>query len=253
MKLERLYKYGRINEHSEQVFSSSQLWFSPPGKLNDPFECRPWLTFDGSDTDVVETLARILKKRDPNLTYDTAIAEAVAIFLQGRHRDPGAWESLRRELLTMLGEIGLCCFSKVPDSILMWSHYGLNHEGYCLEFEATEETPVFGEAQPVLYSNNYPTVDFFKTPKEEQADLIFLTKFTHWSYEQEWRIVDFIRGSGLRGYPPDLLKSVIFGLRTSEQHKEDIREWVKRRGHPVRFLQAVQNSHKFAIELQEIH
>jgi hypothetical protein len=134
----------------------------------------------------------------------------------------------------------------------MWSHYGGDHKGYCLEFETTDHTPVFGEAQQVLYSDSYPIIDFFKTPKEKQVDLIFLTKYTGWSYEQEWRIVDFQNGPGLRPYSPELLKSVIFGLRMADDNKNRIRNWVKKRGHAVQFLQATQDDRKFSIGIENV-
>lgn len=36
-----LYKYGRFNEHGENVIINGTVWFSAPDELNDPFECRP--------------------------------------------------------------------------------------------------------------------------------------------------------------------------------------------------------------------
>jgi Protein of unknown function (DUF2971) len=133
----------------------------------------------------------------------------------------------------------------------MWSHYSENHRGYCLEFEATNATPVFGEAQPVEYVPDYPTVDFFNTPKEKIFDLIFLTKHIRWSYEEEWRIVDHRPGPGAHAYPAELLRGVIFGLRMPEEHRENIRAWTKKRGHSVKFYEAVQSERQFDIEIRE--
>ncbi len=252
MTIERLYKYGRLNEHSEELFSTGHIWFSLAAQLNDPFEFRPWFTFEGTDEQIVERLVNVIRLQNPAMTEQSATARATLLFRQGRHRDPGTWEALRNDVIRKLGaEIGLCCLSRVPDSILMWSHY-VRHEGYCLEFEATDHTLVFGEAQPVIYSDTCPIVDFFNTPKEKQVDLIFLTKYTGWAYEQEWRVVDFQNGPGWRDYPPELLKGVIFGLRMPEDDKARIREWIGRRGHPVRFYQAEQHSQKFSIEGQGI-
>jgi hypothetical protein len=153
----------------------------------------------------------------------------------------------------MLGnEIGLCCLSRVPDSILMWSHYGRDHRGYCLEFQATDQTVMFGEAQPVLYSEDFPIVDFYNTPKDTQVDLIFLTKYLGWAYEQEWRVIDHQNGPGLHAYSSELLKGVIFGLRMPESEISRIREWIKRRDHPVKFYRCTQDDRKFAIKIQEI-
>ena len=134
----------------------------------------------------------------------------------------------------------------------MWSHYGKNHCGYCLKFEATDETPVFGAALPVIYSDQYPIVDFFNTPIDEQVDKIFLTKYTGWSYEQEYRVIDHQGGPGLRDYPEDLLKGVIFGLRMPKDDEKKIRLWTSRRGSPVEFYRAVQSAHGFSIGIEKV-
>jgi hypothetical protein len=108
MTIEHLYKYGQINEYSEALFSKSEVWFSAPQLLNDPFECRPWFTFEGTQSEVVASLVRILRKRNPKMTHNTATAEAVDIFLQGRHRNPHTWEVLREDVVQMFGKkIGL--------------------------------------------------------------------------------------------------------------------------------------------------
>jgi hypothetical protein len=235
------------------LFSKGEIWLSAPSQLNDPFECRPWFIFDATQDEIIDTLVRHMRRQNPLMTLDTAKAEAVAFYLEGRHRNPAMWEALRKDLLQKLGEeIGLYCLSRVPDSILMWSHYGCRHEGYCLEFEATDYTDIFGEAQPVRYSDSYPIIEAFKMSKEKQAEIIFSTKYTSWAYEQEWRIIDWQNGPGPRKYPPELLRSVIFGLRISESNKALVRKWVGRRGHTVKFFDAVQDDRRFSIELRVV-
>lgn len=199
----------------------------------------------------MDSFAKLYRKFQ-GLTSDSATAAAVGDYLEGRHRNPRHWEELRVDVIQLLGRaIGLYCLSELPDSILMWSHYGFEHTGYCAEFEAADTTPVFGAAQPVLYCENYPVVDYFKTPNDEQVDLIFLTKYIGWSYEHEWRIIDHEAGPGLREYPIELMKSVTFGLKMPNEHKTRIREWVKQRGTAIKFYQARQHSQRFAIERQE--
>ena len=253
MTVQVLYKYGSLNKHSEALFSTPTIWFSPPAQLNDPFECRPLLTFDGTSEQIVEFLGKEYRKRNPNLPPQNATARAVSIVLEGRHLDPNTWERVRQSVVTMLGHrIGLYCLSRNNNSILMWSHYSQNHRGYCLEFEATNTTPFFGEAQPVWYATDYPVVDFFNTPKEKQVDLIFLTKYVGWSYEEEWRIIDHGVGPGIHGYPANLLRGVIFGLRMPEDDRAKIRAWIQKRGHPVKFYEAVRSDRQFNIGIREI-
>src|SRR5262245_43474194 len=249
--IDRLYKYGRVNEYSEALFSGSQIWLASPYELNDPFECRPWFTYDGDEKEIFQVSVTAFRKRNPHATRQEAIAEATKIIAEGRYRTRGFWEALSVDVhRDLASSIGLYCLSEVPTDILMWSHYGSDHKGYCLEFEATSQTPVFGEAQKVQYADVYPKVDFFKTPNPTQVEQIFLTKYRGWSYEREWRIVDFRRGPGLRSYPPNLLRRVIVGMRMPTTHMHEIRKWVGRRGYPVKFSQAIRSDQTFAVEIR---
>lgn len=253
MTIERLYKYGSLNEHSEELFSTPKIWLSRPSELNDPFECRPKFTYDGTKEQIIEFHSRIIQARDPLIQPHEITAETEAIYLRGLHQDAQVLDKLRDIFnKTVEMEIGLYCMSEVRDSILIWSHYAHNHEGYCLEFEATDNTPVFGEALKVEYRDDYPIIEYFNTSNEKKVDLTFLRKYTGWSYEKEWRLIDPTKGAGWLEYPPELLKGVIFGVRMPEDKKVKIREWVGLRGHAVQFYQAVQNDQRYAIEVQEI-
>jgi len=251
MTVEFLYKYGRLNEHSEALFTTATIWLSSPSQLNDPFECRPWLTFNGTQEQIVASLSRTLIRRYPNATPEEAHAAALQMFLA--KKPTLDWEQTRRGMIRQFSErIGLYCMSQVSNSILMWSHYACDHQGYCLQFEATDFAPVFGGAQQVRYAVDLPSVDIFNTPTEDQVDQIFTTKFVGWSYEQEWRLIDHDRGPGLRDYPPELLKGVIFGLRMPQERRVQIRKWLEKRGHPVKLYEAVQDERRFAIEVREV-
>lgn len=118
MTIAVLYKYGRLNESSEALFTTPTLWFSPPAELNDPFECRPWLTFDGTEDQIVASLTRTLKRRQPEFTDENARAGAVEMF-RSMPSNPD-WERTRRGMISQFSErLGLYCLSKVNNSILM--------------------------------------------------------------------------------------------------------------------------------------
>jgi hypothetical protein len=254
MSIQRLYKYGRLGPHSEALFSGSAVWLAPPADLNDPFECCPWFTYEGTEEEIFKLIVTGFRKQNPRATHKEALAAATNIYRERRHHAVGFWEAMTALVIGDLrSKIGLYCLAERPDNILLWSHYASDHKGYCMEFEATNRTPVFGEAQEVDYSETYPHVDFFKTPHDRQVDLIFLTKHSGWRYEKEWRIIDHQRGPGLREYPAQLLRTVIFGLRMPAADRDQIRSWVARRGHPVKFCRAVQNDRKFAIAIEEIN
>jgi len=248
MSVEVLYKFGKLGEHSESLFTTPTIWFAAPTSLNDPFECRPFFEFEGTDEQIVEILVRVLRRPNPTLSDSDALARALALLKEGRYKDPGFWEPIRRDVAKLLStDIGLCCLTKTNTNILMWSHYAADHQGYCLEFAATDTTPFFGEAQKVSYSKDFPIVNFFDTPHDVQVDLIFLTKYEGWQYEEEYRIVDHEGGAGLHSYPPELLKSVTFGVRMEDEDKQRIRQWLKVRGHTVKIYEANIHDREFKI------
>ena len=160
MSIEVLYKYGKLGEHSESLFSTPTIWFASPTSLNDPFECKPWFDFDGTDEQLVSLFVRVLRRGSSTLSDVDALAQALAILQEGRHRDPRFWNLLRKDVGRLLStDIGLCCLTKTNTNILMWSHYAADHQGYCLEFAAADSTPFFGEAQEVSYSTAFPVVN----------------------------------------------------------------------------------------------
>lgn len=189
MAIERLYKFGRLNEYSEQLFCGSSIWQAAASSLNDPFECSPSFVFTHEPEKIMAQLIREIRRRNPGRTHNAAVADATTIYLEGRHRDPRMWLNLEEDLIQQYrSQLGLYCLTERRDSILMWSHYAADHTGYCLEFEATDYTPVFGTAQQVSYSRSYPEIDFYNTPEAEKVSLALLTKFEDWRYEHEWRI-----------------------------------------------------------------
>lgn len=248
-----LYKYLSFTENTESAVATPRLWFSKPSKLNDPFELQPWYEFKYEPYQLVEQFARQLRKNNPSITEYTATAEATAIFLQGRHRDPQTWNALRRDISARLNEeIGVLCFSTIVDSILMWSHYCRDHQGVCLGFKWSVRTPFFGKAQQVKYRSKLPVVDVYNTPQEKQIEQVFLTKFLAWKYENEWRIIDHDEGEGLQRYPVDLMRSITFGVNTTPEQRNDVRRWLKKRGTDVELFECRRDEKEYKLIVRKV-
>lgn len=243
-----LYKYTAFSEYTEGVVSAPELWFSEPTKLNDPFECRPWFEFKYEGHQLVEQLARHLRRVNPSMPPNDATAHATTIYLEGRHRNPAMWDLLREDICTRIAaEVGILCLSSTGENILMWAHYANCHTGICLGFEWSEHTPYFGRAQEVGYEDDLPIVDVYNSPHDKQIDQIFLTKFSDWRYEREWRIIDHDAGSGSRPYPSELLKTITFGLNTSPEDRQRVRRWAANRSHEVTFQECVMSEQQFKL------
>ena len=113
----------------------------------------------------------------------------------------------------------------------MWSHYADGHTGICIEFEATNQTEFFGEAQPVIYQDEVPALNFLPASQDEKMEAMLLTKAKHWEYEREWRIIhpysELAPGHGEKRFALHLLSGVVFGCQFPEEHEQEILKWLE--------------------------
>jgi hypothetical protein len=89
--------------------------------------------------------------------------------------------SLSRTKVALSEKHGLLCFAKSWHNPVQWTHYADNHRGLCLGFDIPDHLP-----RQVSYVNsrfNWPSV----IDESFMVQLLF-TKFSHWSYEDEYRL-----------------------------------------------------------------
>lgn len=166
---------------------------------------------------------------------------------------------------------GVACFSEVPDSILMWSHYGDSHKGVCLEytFQTLNNFIINNKGDPLtkfIYPINYKTdlsehigltcqlVLMFmhnKKPKMDFGRVEFmrhtLTKATEWSYEREWRIlVAYNRPeqSSIERYLKLLPDCIYLGAKISNNYEDKIRHLCEIKGIRVKKMQMADYSYE---------
>lgn len=147
------------------------LQFTNASQLNDPFDCHP------------------------NLVDYSDIPESV------RHGIPLDWyiKKEKNDALNLRNDTWLCSFSKVNDSLLMWSHYCWNHSGVCVGMDLDKImdcVPPTGLGmlfvEPLVMDVQYQ--DIIARPKayhgaEDLFHYQLQTKAKDWEYEQEVRLV----------------------------------------------------------------
>jgi hypothetical protein len=163
-----------------------------------------------------------------------------------------------------LKDIGLYCLSEIRDDILMWSHYANGHRGLCLEFDTSiklkdiystgqAKNVIFGQAQKVNYSFEYPSVNIMNFGSEEYSKAL-LTKSNHWEYEKEWRIISpkDKGGPGLYYFQPELLTGVILGALISPEHKKLILDWTSNYPSKILVYEARISNTKYELEITSL-
>jgi hypothetical protein len=299
-----LYKYRGANPRAIEMVSRGALWAATAVSFNDPFDCKARVVGDVARAEArdrivhvqqfIESLQehRTLGRRSPYGFSQTAVRRLLrqfannvgdevataAVFQRAMSALPIAWRApLARDAVRLveskLSEVGVISLSARRDSLLMWSHYGDGHRGFCLGFEQAA-LQALCTCRPVTYSDRFPEMMLDDvmvvtviplTPKPRRSaepiraipnddpDLlqIVFTKSKQWSYEEEWRILLPNGGVEIPYFAP--LREVIFGLRCQEELRENLIQAVHASGGVgVRFLQAATVEGEFALAYEDV-
>lgn len=228
---EVVYKYrapSRIND-----LRSRTLRLTQPGSLNDPFEALPAVTGAWSPKQLEALVGETHRLANAD-GHTLAEREVIAEFEEHNQ--------LARELGTeWIGKLandlfGIVSFSRTASDPLMWAHYAADHRGFVVGFDGAhswfarrrEGKDPINHLAPVTYSPDRPKV-FLDGARLEGGDeqarwaaALFGTKSLQWRYEKELRLVmrlddaDTVEGEvHLLGFPPDLVREIVFGSRMS--------------------------------------
>ncbi len=265
-----LFKYMSA-EIASRFVRTLTVRFTQPFDLNDPFEFRPMLDFEGSASDFREiidakvnemfgTVDGIVSTIEKYMSTDPAFPKfPIQIFRTALEGNPAMRQQLMEELKRHKAELiqsfriaallevqwqkfrqaagealGIFSLTEDPANTLMWSHYGSQHYGVAVEFD--DSHPWFHQR---MTSNDdlrhLVQVCYVENPQPRKwtqvngVDILY-TKNVAWSYEREWRIIRPLKdgtevhpGITCFDIPPEAVRSIIFGCRTTSELEQDIR------------------------------
>ncbi|AEA42588.1 DUF2971 domain-containing protein [Fluviicola taffensis] len=183
-----IYKYFGDNNYTLDSLRNDYLYHSYYLDFNDPFDCSSYLI-------------------DINGNANRATREVFK-------------ETLKKSM-----EInGICCFSRINDSILMWSHYANKHRGICLEFENSNDA---FQTKDVHYVKNFKKPDLFIDREDALYHMIY-TKSEEWSYEKELRSFKKITYNNTEArkinFDFKMLKAIYFGVNAQVDFIKNVKE-----------------------------
>lgn len=251
-----LYKYRAIDEatidHTQRIFTDRELYFSAINQFNDPFDCTWKYSFDSTDQQLKAYLRKQSARLHPEWNRSQTRTWISANSIIKQTRNPNMAIQMRELEEGITSEIGVLSLSRIPDDILMWSHYANSHAGFCLQFNDDEQTPFLAELLEVSYRDEYPIMNPIIDNYEVRYTKALLTKATHWEYEKEWRVIDYTNGPGIRQFPKHLLSGVIFGCRISDEHEALLREWCKAFDGDVSLYRAKEAESSYTLDIARI-
>jgi len=311
-----LYKYRHFEIDQKnpkeplEILKSDKIYLSPPTSFNDPFDCASQLIPGDIDQKFILESNPDLYKQRFNLSDEefnelmrsSNIIRAICrLFLrkseQNNKKTPGTDDIKECEKIvkeTPLGSsdklkesINISSFSETNESILMWSHYAHNHEGFCIEYDFKKlgiNHHITRFIFPVIYSDNVIDIGKFLSSSAKEFENVMLkfaegierndnydksniqktlnfnnmilfrtaiNKSKEWKYEKEWRYL-------LKNETPleqkyffaPKPKAVYLGAKIEEDNRDKILGIAQNRNFEV--FQMEKESTKFALKPNKI-
>jgi len=221
----RIYKY--LNQDDTfRTLSNSTIFLQTPNKFNDPYDCYEGLV----------NFERFIEKLISSMNISKPKGNSVLAkrLVDEQFRD----------------KIGISCFSKKFNNLLMWSHYADKHKGACIGFDldvgsinSIKGSRVKGA---VNYDRKYEPADF-AGDEETWIRNWLLTKAKDWKYEKEVRLI-CPNQNGVIEIETYMIKEVIFGSQADELFKKKVKEIVKRKDYNLEFSNLKLKENKFKLE-----
>lgn len=240
---EKLYLYCPMNEYLPEMLDSPYIWFSDPGRFNDPFELPNVLSMDGTPDELFRDfrMQYVIHCEKEGIEFSTENLNA--LYLNIVSNDPKeldkVFELKKKTLETVMARNVISYFSRTYDNVLMWSHYTNKHNGVVIGYSYENLSKVGNHGGDVDYRSHKDLIPIGSLPldpdEQENNPIIIeylkrtvLTKNPAWAYEQEYRFVK--QGEeGKVNIPKDSIKEIYFGLRMKPTNKKMLISLVKDR------------------------
>lgn len=282
----KFYRYQSFNRWTIQTLCFDQLYFSDPSAFNDPFDCQPNVRSDSDRDTLKEILESLIIQRVKNEIIDSLgkakLNEAKSVSYAERIAEQTAQNEIRNieyyatepdyegsteenECRILTNEIeqellkrydrGICCFATSFANLLMWSHYGEQHNGICVGYNIKRKpVPVL---RKVIYGGsriiNTSIIEKSILQKDRDAQEIIdrnilLRKAAPWKYEQEWRLF------GKRGVQdcPLAIIDITFGLRCPDAIIHSIVSALEDRKPKIKFFEIYEVPGEFKLKRREV-
>lgn len=230
----KIYKYLPFTDGSKCILTDGTMKFSHHSEFNDPFDCKTAYDIEKSMT-YLKSCSDLFKEAGRQLKLSPA--QRVSKRKQMEH-------GLRRSLESgefhtgMIGEVGICCLTKKPDNILMWSHYADNHKGLVIEFtiDNNSENIHMGNVENKLFGWDVEYTESMPVISTEERDFnavkdVFLMKSPDWRYEAEYRVLSMYKGPGIHKFDQQLISRVIAGVKMPKASFDELKKLVKQLNH----------------------
>lgn len=214
-----LFRYRSNNEYTIDEIKNSNIYFADRDKLNDPFDASHKLIDINKDVKLIDKSKEFIK----NKLHDKLEAKYFESIFSENNRFLNFIEGGLNEFIN---KTGIACFTISPVNIMLWAMYANNHQGICIQYNTDNDDFFFKGIRAVKYVDKLSKIDYSVGLGDSKAiSNVFFTKLGLWKNEYEVRLIK--TPSGIYKFNSDAIRSIIFGLRSTDEFRNQIIEVVK--------------------------
>lgn len=202
-----LYRYRRIDNENimcdkhVDALKKDEIYLTSPYLFNDPYDSAFSIDMELFKNSIINNVKQKIKEKKvkkefKKININPENVENIDKIYNDMNVDASIMDEIidknpdifYNELIKHQIKFKISCFSESPNSILMWSHYANQHQGFCIGYDTSEiEEEIMKKIYPVFYHETF----FQLIENGDLNDKIFnsLIKFKDWKYENEWRLI----------------------------------------------------------------
>lgn len=220
-----LYKYRELNEFTLESLEENYFWAPSKETLNDPCECYYSTESYNTFMNFASLIAPQINKNELHNQFDS--------------------------IQDMIKSSGIFSLSKSYNISSLWTSYAQDHKGICIEYDLEDligKNKAFYQCFDVMYSDTPPDIGVEDISNDFLLQKLIGTKHFDWDKEQEFRIV--CDNQGKNHHRSDAIRSIIFGLKTPDESKNELMKLLS--GRSIQFKQLVNDGKSYGFHTQDI-
>lgn len=236
-----IYKYQRIDPATSlSGLKENYLWFSKYEDFNDPFDCKIALRDNYNPSEIRNFLSKF--KWGESVSLDNMVSHYA--------NNPSQLCCLMVNSINqyLTESVRICCFTKNPKNLLMWSHYADSHRGMVLEFDVLQDIDVFEKMTTMYYRKDFPIENWMNG---NFLISLIASKALCWKYEEELRLIKINFQNNKVNFKKNALRSVIFGCKTNKAEMKLVQDSLNNYSN-ISFKKCIQHPKKYELIIQDI-
>ena len=255
-----LYKYRDINNDShKRLLFNHEIYFTSASKFNDPFDAN--LPFKYKEEQLTEEniflkYYSILKIQNPNWTDPEIHKVAYEAQRKGLMKDELHQEKFNENIIKDIhSNFGIVSLSKIPNNMLMWSHYANCHTGFCVGIDPKFIFKHFGphiSVEDINYQADIPRIDLFEDPIVYFIKVL-CTKSLDWEYEKECRLVNRNYVNKALDITERCIKEIYLGAKMPHTDKFSLIDKLAKQYSTVKIFDCSLSKNSFKVDTMQVY